>query len=77
MMRGRNKKDKTKDESRALLLFSAANANAEAPVVMWKAAVNQEREVKTDGGRNDERAKRGAGWREEGASGENVVMAVQ
>lgn len=50
---------------------------AEAPVVMWKAAVNQEREVKTDGGRNDERAKRGAGWREEGASGENVVMAVQ
>lgn len=23
------------------------------------------------------RAERGAGWREEGASGENVVMAVQ
>lgn len=63
----------------SLVQVQMANAIAYA-LVMWIVAVKQEREVNTDGGRVDERGERGEqdGWRrEEGTSGENVVMAVQ
>lgn len=45
--------------------------------MMRMAAEKQEREVKTDGGRGDENGEQGGWRREEGASGENVVMPGQ
>lgn len=44
---------------------------------MWMAAVKQEREVNTDGGRGDVNGEQDGQRKEEGASGENVVMPGQ
>lgn len=68
MMRGKKeKRDQAQQQSRALLLqVQMANAKAEAPVLMWTAAVKQERAVNTDGGRNDESKERS--WMEGGGS---------
>lgn len=55
----KEKRAQAQQQSRALLLqVQMANAKAEAPVVMWTAAVKEERAVNTDGGRNDESKER-------------------
>lgn len=79
-MGGKEEEKNIKKTAQSYLpLIQVANTIAYAPVVMWMSAAKQQREGGEHGWREGGlmRVEERAGWREEGASGENAVMTGQ